>query len=369
MVDGGRIRIDLVSAEGDSFLYLLAEDGRRLTDNDDGGAGLDARIERDLTPGIYVVEATTVGGRSRGPADFSLSISRVTGCEPVHLGTLEPDADLTVSGSWTLDTCGSRFVVEHPAHRYLFDMPQGGRVRVDLTSENGDPVLSLVSTTAGLIAANDDGGERRNSRIERYLEPGGYLLEATTYLERDYQPLMADFTLVVHLVDEEAEQDSFLLKIEEVHTPEHAVAGQPFDVHYRVGNLGGGDLADVGGNAEVYVVGPRVYEYIDPIDASEAIWESGVSYHTGAQTANETSVAIGEVTPFEVTFRRHGPTWLFVGVITYDEDDEERGFHGQWQNLMVLRRHDVRCGHRKRRRNRVPGRSGDRRRRAGYDHG
>ncbi len=336
VVDGGRIRIDLVSAEGDSFLYLLAEDGRRLTDNDDGGAGLDARIERDLTPGIYVVEATTVGGRSRGPADFSLSISRVMGCEPVHLGMLEPGVDLTVSGSWTLDTCGSRFVVEHPAHSYLFDLPQGGHVRVDLMSENGDSVLSLISTTAGLIDANDDGGEWLNSRIERYLESGTYLLEATTYRERDYQPLMADFTLVIHLVDEKAEQDSFLLKIEEVYTPKHVVAGQPFDVHYRVGNLGGGDLANVGGNAEVYVVGPRVYEYTDPIAASEVSWESGVSYHTGAQTANETSVAIREVTPFEVTFRNPGPSWVFVAVTTHDEAGEERGFHGLWQNLMVL---------------------------------
>ena len=336
MVQGGRIRIDLVSEEGDSFLYLLAEDERRLTDNDDGGAGLDARIERDLTPGAYVVEATTVGGRSRGPADFSLSISRVTGCEPVHLGSLESGVDLTASESWTLDTCGSRFVVEHPAHGYLFDLPQSGRVRIDLTSENGDPVLSLVSTSAGLISANDDGGDGRSARIERYLEAGAYLVEATTYLERDYQPLMADFTLVVSLVDEQETHDSFLLKIEDVHTPERVVAGQPFPVHYRVSNLGGGGLADVGGNAIVYVVGPRVFERTGSIAGSEERWGAGVSYHSGELTANSASVAIDELEPFEVTLGRAGPSWVFVAVITLDEDDNELGFHGQWQNLMVL---------------------------------
>ena len=84
------------------------------------------------------------------------------------------------------------------------------------------------------------------------------------------------------------------------------------------------------------MVGPRVYEYTDPIAASEVSWESGVSYHTGAQTANETSVAIREVTPFEVTFRNPGPSWVFVAVTTHDEAGEERGFHGLWQNLMVL---------------------------------
>ncbi len=336
VVEGGRIRIDLGSAEGDSFLYLLAEDGRRLTDNDDGGAGLDARIERDLTPGIYVVEATTVGGRSRGPADFTLSISRATGCNPVHLGTLRTGVDLTASASWSLDTCGSRFVVEHPAHSYLFNLDQAAHVRVDLMSENGDPVLSLVSTTDGLIAANDDGGESRNARINRYLAPGTYMLEATTYLERDYQPLMADFQLVVHLVDEEANQAGFLLKIEDVHTPNQVVAGQPFDVHYRVGNLGGGDLADIGGSALLYVVGPRVRNLTGLIGASEDNWASGVSYHTGTQTASETSATLGEVAPFEVTLGSPGPSWIFVGVVTYDEAENERGFHGQWHNLMVL---------------------------------
>ena len=49
--EGDRIRIDLISADGDSYLYLLAEDGSRIADNDDGGAALNARIERELAAG------------------------------------------------------------------------------------------------------------------------------------------------------------------------------------------------------------------------------------------------------------------------------------------------------------------------------
>ena len=336
VVEGGRVRIDLASSEGDSYLYLLTEDGARITDNDDGGAGLDARIERDLAPGVYMVEATTVGGRVRGAGDFSLTVGRAAGCEPTPLGSLDPGMELTASGSWTIDTCGSRFVVEHPAHSYLFDMPQGGRVRIDLMSENGDPVMSLVATSAGLIAANDDGGEGRNSRIDRYLEPGTYLIEATTYLERDYQPLMADFDLVVKFVDEEERQGSSLLKIEEVVTPERVVAGQPFEVHYRIGNLGGGDLSEVGGTAAIYVVGPRVYERRGPIAASEERWRAGVSYHTGPETESAVSTSIADVESIEVTLRSPGPSWVFVAVIADDESGEEVSFHGLWQNVMVL---------------------------------
>ena len=105
--------------------------------------------------------------------------------------------------------------MEHPAHSYSFNLAQSGRVLIDLISEHGDPVLSLASPTQGVIAANDDGGEGRNSRIERFLTPGVYLIEATTYLERDLQPLLADFTLSISLVDEETELQSFLLKVEE----------------------------------------------------------------------------------------------------------------------------------------------------------
>ena len=327
----GRVRVEVTSTAADPYLYLLAEDGSRIADNDDGGANLDARVERDLLPGVYMIEATTVGGRSRGPADFGVAVSYVSGCEPVHLGTVEKGTDLTASGTWTIDTCGSRFVVEHPAHGYTFNLLQAGRVRIDLTSEDGDPVMSLASLTGGIIGANDDGGERRNSRIVRYLPAGVYFIEATTYLERDYQPLRADFNLTVHLVVEEEDQKRSRLKIEEVHTPAEVVAGDPFPVHYRAGNVGG-DLAE-GGYAVLYVVGPRVFERID-VTADH--WQAGASYHTGSETASGGSTAIGDLAPFDVSLNRSGPSWVFVGVVTYDGKGDEIGFHGLWQNLMVL---------------------------------
>ncbi len=327
----GRVRINLASAGADPYLYLLADDGSRIADNDDGGDDINARVERDLLPGTYLIEATTIGGRSRGPAEFAISVNYVPGCDPVHLGTLEAGTDLTASGTWSLDTCGSRFVVEHPAHGYTFNLEQDGRVRIDLTSENGDPVMSLASLTGGIIGANDDGGERRNSRIEKYLPAGGYYIEATTYLERDYQPLRADFELRVHLVDEQAEQEEARLKIEKVKVPAAVVEGDSFLVHYRAGNVGG-DLA-AGASAVLYVYSPGVFERIGPVSG---LWQAGVSYHSGSDTASTDSALISEVAPFEVTFNRAGPSWLFVGVVTYDHVGSEIGFHGLWQNLMVL---------------------------------
>lgn len=331
----GRVRINLSSPNADSFLYLMTEDGSRVADDDDAGAGLDARIERTLAPGTYLVEATTVGGRDRGPADFMLSISYVEGCDIIDLGALQPGTDLTASGAWTIDTCGSRFVETHPAYGYSFTLPQSGTVRIDLVSEHGDPVLSLASASGTVIGANDDGGGHRNSRIEQYLQAGAYFIEATTYWERDIQPRSADFDLTVHLVDEQKKQDRFLIKIEASQVPEEVISGETFTVNYRVGNVGGGDLAAVGGYAWVYAIGPRVFERTDEVDASEDRWQSGVSYHTADGIAISASSSIDELPSLELRFREPGPTWIFVAVLVYDEDDVELGWHGRWHDVMV----------------------------------
>ncbi len=109
---------------------------------------MDARVESDLEADIYLIEATTFGGRKRGSADFTVSVSRVTGCDPIDLGSLESGVDLTASGAWSIDTCGSRFVVEHPAYAYSFNLPgravealeegDGGEAQVDDADSLGD---------------------------------------------------------------------------------------------------------------------------------------------------------------------------------------------------------------------------------------
>ena len=332
VAEAGRVRIDLASTEADSFLYLMSEDGARITDNDDGAAALDARIELTLEPGSYLVEATTVGGRSRGPADFSLSIARLS-CDPIDLGMLVPGTDLTATGTWSIETCGSQIVADHPAYNYTFTLAEPARVRIELLSEHGDPVLSLASPTRGVIGANDDGADGRGSRIEQYMPAGLYVIEATTYLQGDLQPLVADFELTVHVVDEAARQEEFLLKVEETFFPDQVIVGEPFEVDYRVGNIGGGDLPE---DAEVivYAVAPRVFEPIR--DVPPALWEAGASYHSSPVTASGVSTWTDELPPIVVTIPRPGPSWVFVAVIAFDEDDNEIGFHGIWRTVSVV---------------------------------
>ena len=341
VTEPGRIRIGLTSADADSYLYLLTATGERITDDDDGATGRDARIERDMQPGAYHIEATTVGGRARGSADFSLSVGYVEGCETTHLGPLTAKADLTATGVWTPETCGSRIVATHPAYSYSFMLPASGRVRIDLTSEHGDPVLSLASPTLGVIGANDDGGARRNSRIENYLPAGIYVIEATTYLQRDLQPLVAEFELTIHLVDELAAQGNFLLKVEETLAPDVVIAGEPFTVDFRVGNVGGSALPE-DSFVILYAVGPRAYRELPEIPASETLWQAGAAYHSSLETASATSTAVPAVQPIAIALPRPGPSWVFVAAIAFQvvegegRFDNEISFNGIWRNLRVV---------------------------------
>ena len=94
----------------------------------------------------------------------------------------------------------------------------------------------------------------------------------------------------------------------------------------------------------MYVVGPqRVFDRTATIDAAPGTWQPGVSHHSGPATATAASTASRAATPFGVAFREPGPAWLFTAVVAFaeseDEDEEfgeEIGWHGLWQNVMVL---------------------------------
>ena len=67
------VRINL-SSSVDTYLYLLNSSGREITRNDDWGSGSDSQIERELSAGTYIVEATTYDQRQTGR--YTLSVLR-----------------------------------------------------------------------------------------------------------------------------------------------------------------------------------------------------------------------------------------------------------------------------------------------------
>ena len=217
---------------------------------------------------------------------------------------------------------------------------------------------SQPTTTAGTVG---------NSLIREYLPAGLYFIEATTYYARDYQPLQADFTLTVRLVDELSQQQGPLLKVERnPDSPRGRGRRIRSTVHYRVGNIGGGTLPDDGSRAQIWLSG---HAGRDQIFNLRGIWDAGVAYPTGDEAASATSTTTEEIEAFEATLSGHGPTWIFIGIVADDADGNELGWHGLWHNLLVLERTDVRSRHRQCRRRGLHGDGGSRRRREGDDDG
>ena len=125
------------------------------------------------------------------------------------------------------------------------------------------------------------------------------------YRARDLQGPLVDFTLTLTIVEEEVQQNSPSLKIEEIDIPTEVVAGDPILVNFRVGNLGGDAFPDEESNAILYAVGPRVFDRTGPLFSH--LWPAGVAYHTNEETASATSTTTPLVAPFSVTIYRTGP--------------------------------------------------------------
>lgn len=67
------LRLDLTSQAFDAYLILRDEAGGEIASDDDGGSGFDARIERTLSAGTYVIAASSFGPGATGP--YTLSVT------------------------------------------------------------------------------------------------------------------------------------------------------------------------------------------------------------------------------------------------------------------------------------------------------
>ena len=100
MTDTRRVRIDLTSELADSYVYLLDETGDLLQADDDSGTGFNARIDRFLGAGTYMIEATNWGDRDLKAlidAEFELTITAATDGPIIKLEAIDAP-DRVVSG-------------------------------------------------------------------------------------------------------------------------------------------------------------------------------------------------------------------------------------------------------------------------------
>ena len=94
------------------------------------------------------------------------------------IGSLVSDSNsrLEAIGRWTTEDCDSRFLTDSDAHYYQFQLAEAGQVRIDLSSDEGDAYVHLLTENGSRLAHDDDSGPGLDARIERDLTPGVYLV-------------------------------------------------------------------------------------------------------------------------------------------------------------------------------------------------
>lgn len=177
---GQRIRVEMTSRDMDSYVIVLAPDGRRLAADDDGGEeGTDAAVGfRAATAGRYLAIASTY---SDGPVAGGYRISAIE--ETGNFPDPGADAPLPAGGQAvhgrleTGDPVGSRGLED----RWTFTGRAGEMARIDVMSSQFDP-FAVLRFGAMAVDSNDDGGEGNNSRLMAVLpQTGTYTLAVMPY--------------------------------------------------------------------------------------------------------------------------------------------------------------------------------------------
>jgi hypothetical protein len=158
---GARLRIELRSADFDSYLTVLGPDGAVVGTDDDGLGERNSLVAvRARAAGRYTILASSFGEDLRTGA-YRVTMLEETGVfadagEPAAILVGETKEGRLESG----DAVGERGIQD----RWTFQGRAGQVVRLDAVSSDFDPYL-VLSFTETVVDSNDDGGDGNSARI------------------------------------------------------------------------------------------------------------------------------------------------------------------------------------------------------------
>lgn len=194
--------VDIVMHSEDLDSYLVLADGRGnyITEDDDGGGGLNARVRRELAAGDYTLWATSHGEHEMGRFQIE---SALGGDQVVVEGGMGPGVGgmlggVGVGGQY-IEAIDSLGLGESLTGQLTTDLPVTGPrqtfvvyyelesvadavVQIDLTSRDFDTYLVLENQAGQVLMENDDlAQDNTDSRITIELEAGTYRLGVTSF--------------------------------------------------------------------------------------------------------------------------------------------------------------------------------------------
>ena len=148
-----RVVIEMTSGDVDSWLALRSGappgNDMALEENDDGGPGVDARIERFLAAGSYTIEATTLDAGETGDFMLTLTVDE----EDNRAGDVAHEQTLVFDSAYSaaIDSPGDedvyRIVVAYPGVLTVY------------TTGTTDTFGELLDASGGVLVSNDDGDD------------------------------------------------------------------------------------------------------------------------------------------------------------------------------------------------------------------
>ncbi|WP_152980516.1 ABC transporter substrate-binding protein [Stenotrophomonas ginsengisoli] len=154
----------VITAESANFDTVLKVSGNGVEEeNDDGGNGLNSRLQMYLEPGEYTANVRSLAD-TRGSFKLAIANSTLEAGTVVRDGTELP-LNQRVNG--LLGSGGSR--------SFNLVLSQHSRVSFDARSSDFDTVLEVSGN--GVNAEDDDGGNGTNSRLDLNLAPGTYTVD------------------------------------------------------------------------------------------------------------------------------------------------------------------------------------------------
>ena len=152
----------------DTVGELQAGDGSSIAIDDDGGDGLNFRIERDVGPGAYYVRVSSYGTNT---GDYVVQASFA---DDDHGDTRSDATDLALESS-------VRGQIEAGDDDFFrVQVTEAGTLTV-YTTGGLDTVGELQASDGSILEDDDDDGDSLNFRIEQDVGPGTYYIRVSSY--------------------------------------------------------------------------------------------------------------------------------------------------------------------------------------------
>ncbi len=169
------LTIEVSSAAFDAHLCILNSSNAYFSDDDNSGAGTNARWWRTALPtGRYFLEVST---RSPGNAGGAYTISVKTdypAAAPIALGQ-------TLGGTLSPTAAESQCGYNNPGERYELNVAATTTLTIDVTSAAFDTELCILNSSNTYFSDDDNSGPGTNARWWRTALPTGrYFLEVST---------------------------------------------------------------------------------------------------------------------------------------------------------------------------------------------